>query len=211
MRNSLIKKFDYLNLKMSPSIYYLFKWFTTLLLFFVLVFVNYGYILAPIFAVVYYFMFDIILLDMNINNRKFDLESDALVFFDVFLLSLKGTKNIRKSLEITCESVNNNISKEIYKMLKDIKYGRTFDESMSKLIDTIPSEIICNILISIREASRTGNKLNDSVSVQLELLKERRDKNILTKYKLIPLSMFIVFLIFIFLILCIILLFKFIV
>ncbi|MBQ8659670.1 MAG: type II secretion system F family protein [Bacilli bacterium] len=210
MINNLKKKLDYLDLKISPTTYYLFKIVTTFMIFGFLMFVQFGYVIAPVCSIVYFCLFDVILLDMNINSRIMELEDDAISYFRVFLLSLKGGRNIRKAIEVTNSVVDNEMTKEFEKMLHNVKLGRTLDESLDIMIDKIPSITIGNILVSIKEASRMGNNLSNGINVQLESLRLNREKKLLNKYRMIPFKMFILFLIFMLFVFFFILLFNYI-
>ena len=61
----------------------LIRLFTSVILFILMLYVfDYGYIFGPIITLIYYFMFNRIVLDNKIKNRMIKLENEAMHFFD---------------------------------------------------------------------------------------------------------------------------------
>jgi len=61
----------------------------TILIFVItLIFSKYGYLLAPIFAILFYYLSEKIALDYQIYKRAKKLDKEALFFFEVLTLSL---------------------------------------------------------------------------------------------------------------------------
>ena len=55
---------------------------------------DYGYIFGPIITLIYYFMFNRIVLDNKIKNIMIKLENEAMHFFEVLTLSLETGRNL---------------------------------------------------------------------------------------------------------------------
>ena len=116
------------------------------------------------------------------------------------MLSIKGGRNIKKSLMYSTDIVDNTLSSVFKRVLFDEKVGKSFDESLIELKKRIPSDVVVNIISSIIEANRMGNNINDSVNDQLSYLNDRKNKRILNAYRIIPLKMAITSVVFVFLV-----------
>ena len=94
------------------------RYFTTLLVFLFILYVsNFGYILAPLISVVYYYMFHYVLIKIPIKNRIRDLDHQALYFFEILTLTLESGKNLENSLEITVFNVDSELAREFKRAL----------------------------------------------------------------------------------------------
>ncbi len=197
--STLQKKLKLLGINMKANVFVTFKIISSLVLFIILLFISkVGYLLAPIITVIYYVLVEYIFIDLEIYKRSLRLEYDALEFFPVFLLSLNGGRNIKKAIILSTSIVNNSLSKEFEKVLNDINIGKSLEEALLLLEDRIPSEIINNIILNIREANRFGNSISDSVNRHLELIEEKYQKNVIKNYKYVPLKLTIVSISFVF-------------
>lgn len=200
-KNSLSKigkKINYLGLKIESTTFNTLRLTTTITLFIILIFCNYGYIFAPLFTIIYYIAFEYILLDLNIIRRRKKIEESSIEFFSLFLTNLNTNRNIKKTLINTCQILNNNyLSYEFNKVINDTELGKTFDESLKLMTTRIPSEIIVNIICSLTEANRTGNSINNSIKEQLDFLILKRNEKIINSNKIIPIKMLLICIIFI--------------
>ena len=98
------------------------RYFTTLILFVVIIFTSdLGYLYAPLVSVVYYYLFHYVLLKKPIQNRARDLDHQALYFFEILTLTLESGKNLENSLEITVFNVDSELSREFKKALFEMK------------------------------------------------------------------------------------------
>jgi tight adherence protein C len=199
-------KFNLLGYTINPLVFIYMRLISSIILFILLLFVPYGYIVSPIVTFIYYFAIEYFVLNCSIKLRKSELEYDALEYFPIFLLSLNGERNIRKALVLSCNSVDNSLSNEFKRVLYDEKIGKSLDESLMLLKSRIPSEFITNIIVSIIEANRMGNSISDSVNIQLKYIEDKKNKRVLAYYKGIPLKMAIISMLFVFAILCLMIL-----
>lgn len=191
-------KFNLLGYTINPLVFICMRLISSIILFILLLFVPYGYIVSPIVTFIYYFAIEYFVLNYSIKLRKSELEYDALEYFPIFLLSLNGERNIRKALVLSCNSVDNSLSNEFKRVLYNEKIGKSLDESLMLLKSRIPSEFITNIIVSIIEANRLGNNINDSVNIQLSYIEERKNHKMMNSYKIVPLKMALLSLLFIF-------------
>lgn len=199
-------KFNLLGYTINPLVFIYMRLVSSIILFILLLFIPYGYIVSPIVTFIYYFAIEYFVLNCSIKLRKSELEYDALEYFPIFLLSLNGERNIRKALVLSCNSVDNSLSNEFKRVLYDEKIGKSLDESLMLLKSRIPSEFITNIIVSIIEANRMGNSISDSVNIQLKYIEDKKNKRVLAYYRSIPLKMAIISMLFVFAILCLMIL-----
>ena len=193
MKKRLQKKLDLLGYRINAKTVIMFKFISSIILFFLLLFVSkVGYVLAPIITIIYYFLVEYLFIDLAIYKRGIRLEEEALEFFNVFALSLKGGRNVKKAIQISTDIVDSELSLEFRKVLRDLKVGKSLEEALMLLESRIHSDRINNILINIREANRFGNDISDSIEKQLSLINEKNEKNIIKRYKVVPLYLTII-------------------
>lgn len=186
-KNRISRKLQLMGLHLNYKVFGYMRLVSTIILFIGLLFLSpYGYIVAPICALIYYFLLEYIILDLGIKRRKRLLESQANSFFRTFLLLLKSGRGIKNSLILTTTVLDNELSYEFRKELGNIKNGKTLEEGLSSLTLRIPSLIINNIITSIIEASRYGNNVLESILLQLEYIKEIEEKRVLRSYRVVP-------------------------
>lgn len=194
-------KLNKLGYDINPLIFVYMRLISSLILFSALLFlVEYGYVIAPVVTVLYYVFIEIVVLDWGIKVRVKEIENDALEFMPVFLISLKGGRNIKKSLLYTTEIIDNSLSGEFKRVLYDEKIGKSLDEALMNLKTRIPSDLVVNMIVSILEANRLGNNINESINNQLSYIDTKNKKRILNSYKVVPLKMAISSVIFVFLV-----------
>ena len=193
------KKMKYAGLSINPIIFIYMRLVSCIILFILSLFLcNYGYLVAPIISLIYYYFIEYVVIDLQIGNRKIELEDDALEYFPVLLLCLKGNNNVKKAISLTNDVVNNSLSKEFKKVINNVKIGKSLDESLSIMKDTIPSNFIINIIISLIEANRMGNSISNTIVDQLDYIEDKRRKKIIKYHRLMPLKVALVSIIFVF-------------
>ena len=196
------KKMKYAGMLINPGIFIYMRLVSCLILFFfLLLFSSCGYIVSPIVTNIYYYFVEYVILDIQIGKRKRELEEDALDYFPVLLLCLKGSSNIKKSIVLTNDQVKSSLSKEFDRVLRDVKTGKSLDESLTLMKERIPSIFIVNILVNLVEANRMGNSISDSIGGQLDFIDDKRKKKIIKYYRMMPLKVAISSIIFVFIML----------
>ena len=141
--NKLENKIKLANKKIDIYTYLDIKYLSSILIFVLsLCTFKVGYILGPIITIIYYNLYEYIILDKQIKKRIKKLEYEMLVFLDALILALESGKNIENSLEIVIFSLDNEISYEFKKTLFEMKFGKSLIESLESMKKRIPSESI---------------------------------------------------------------------
>lgn len=135
---------------------------------------KHGYIIAPIIAILSYFGYEYLTLDLPIKTRRKKLEREAIFYFEILLLSLESGKNLYNAIEITSKNVDSELAREFQKTLNEVKIGKSFTESIRDMKKRIPSETINNAILNMTESSVYGNSIEESLKNQLDYLKEKR-------------------------------------
>ena len=193
------KKLKYAGMIVNPSIFVYMRLVSSLILFiFLLFFSSYGYIIAPIVAIIYYYFIEYVILDIQIDKRKKELENDALDYFPILLLCLKGSNNVKKAISLTNDQVKNSLSKEFDRVIRDVKIGKSLDEALTLMKDRIPSTFIVNVIVNLVEANRMGNSISESIKDQLDYIEDKRKKKIVKYHRMMPFKVAIASIIFVF-------------
>lgn len=193
------KKLKYAGMIVNPSIFVYMRLVSSLILFiFLLFFSSYGYLIAPIVAIIYYYFIEYVILDIQIDKRKKELENDALDYFPILLLCLKGSNNVKKAISLTNDQVKNSLSKEFDRVIRDVKIGKSLDEALTLMKDRIPSTFIVNVIVNLVEANRMGNSISESIKDQLDYIEDKRKKKIVKYHKMMPFKVAIASIIFVF-------------
>ena len=79
----------------------------------------YGYIIAIVFVIVYYFLFEYVMLDSKIKQREKKINNEAIYFFEVLTLSLQTGRNLAEAIEITVNSVDGDLSLEFKEAMRE--------------------------------------------------------------------------------------------
>lgn len=160
-----------------------FRLISSIVIFLIILYTNnLGYVLGPIIVGLYYYFLPNLLLDNRIKKRKEKLERDAMFYFEVLSLSLESGNNLHNALLITSKSIDSDLSYEFRKVMEEVSFGKSLTESLDIMKQRIPSEIINNIILNIRESIIFGNNIVETLNNQIDYL---RDKKILETKALI--------------------------
>ena len=171
LKNYPVDEVNFLNIRLI----------TTIILFFIT-----GYILSPVIALVYYYLFEYLFLDTQVQKRTKQLDREALTFFEILTLTLESGRNLEKALEITVENVNSELSDEFKKTLFEIKFGKSLLEALNDTKKRIPSETINNIILNITQTNIFGNSIIDTMYSQIEFLRDKQVLSIREQMNKIP-------------------------
>lgn len=155
-----------------------------------------GYIYAPLFSIMYYFLINYILLDYPIKKRGLELEHEAIFFFEILALTLESGKTLTQALETTAKNIDSNISKEFLKTLNEVKMGKSLVESLKNMKNRIPSESINNTILNVTESSIFGSNIIDSLNNQLEYLKNKQLMVVKGKIAKLPIKISVISVVF---------------
>lgn len=136
------------------------------------VFLDHGYVLAPIFAILIYISLEKIVLDLKILKRGKKLEKEAIYFLEILILSLEGGRNLRHALQVTVDNVDLEISEEFRKTLAEVKLGKSLNEAFNAMKKRIPSDMINNAIINMISSNTFGSNIIDSMYNQIQYLRE---------------------------------------
>jgi tight adherence protein C len=157
------------------------------LLFLVLLFAfDYGYILAPVFTLVYYLLFNKAVITDKLNKREKKLESEAMHFFEVLTLSLETGRNLTSAIEVTTANVNGLLSEEFKETVREVSFGKSLSESLSDMQLRIPSDTINNIILSLTESNVYGNSIIKNLYSQIDFLREKRKMEVKGRISKVP-------------------------
>lgn len=160
---------------------------SSLIVFFVILYITtIGYFFAPLFTVIYYYLFEIVLLDIPLKKRIRKLDHEALYFFEILTLTLESGRNLEHALETAVFNVDSEISNEFKKTLFEMKFGKTLMESLEDMKKRIPSETINNIILNITQTSVFGNSIIETMYNQIEFLREKQILDIKGQINKIP-------------------------
>ncbi len=160
---------------------------TTIMIFIVMLFTSdYGYIVAPVATIVYYFGFNKIVLNDKIKKRTVKLENEAMHFFEVLTLSLETGRNLVEAIEVTTLNVDGILSLEFKEAVREVTFGKSLTEALTDMQDRIPSDTIKNIVLSLTEANLYGNSIIESLHNQIDYLREKRKLEVKGKISKIP-------------------------
>ncbi len=148
--------------------------FIVLLFLLIFVFSKMGYVLAPVIALLLYFLLEYILLDYPAKKRGKLLEKEALFFFEVFVLTLEGGRNLRQALVLTTENVDSELAREFKKTLAEVKLGKSLNESLESMKKRIPSDTINNTILNMIQSNTFGNSIIDSIYNQIDYLRNKQ-------------------------------------
>jgi len=161
-----IKKAD---LKISSNRYLTIQYLITIIIFILVMLVyDLGYIYAPIISITFYYLYDIIIIDLRTKERIKKLEYEALDFFEILALSLESGKNLENALEVTVFNTDTSLSSEFKQTLFEIKFGKSFREALVDTTKRIPSETINNIILNIIETDKFGNNIINVIYNKIE-------------------------------------------
>lgn len=147
---------------------------TSILIFFVILYsVDFGYIFAPIITFVYYKILPNLYYDPKIKKRSDLLDYEAMYFFEILALSLESGNNLINAIDATSHSIDSELSREFRFVIKEVKLGKSLDESLDLMKIRIPSDTINNIILNIRESNLFGNNIIDTLYNQIDYIRER--------------------------------------
>jgi len=209
MNKRVEKKINYLGLKMNYKVFIYMRLVSCFILFVMMLFlVDYGYIVSPLTTIAYYVFVEFIILDLGIKKRCAILEREAIDFFPIFLISLRSGRNVKQALKMTTDIIDSTLSREFRLVLSHMAIGKSVDESLELLEKRIPSPILNNIVFSIREEARRGTAITDSVMTQLGYIKDNIKKGILNDYKKVPFLLAIASIVFVFIEIVVLMVYK---
>lgn len=155
---------------------------TIILFVIILLITRYGYFIAPIASIVYYILYEKVLLDDRLKRRAIKLESEATYFFEVLTLSLETGRNLEQAISVSIKNIDSELSDEFKNATREVKFGKSLTESLEDMQRYIPSDSINNIILTLTQADLYGNSIINTMYNQIDYL---REKEILEKKAII--------------------------
>ncbi len=147
---------------------------------------NYGYIIAPIVTLTYYYMFNKVIIDNKLHKRMIKLESEAMHFFEVLTLSLETGRNLIEAIQVTTANVSGVLSGEFKETIREVDFGKSLNEALSDMQKRIPSDTINNIILSLTESNLYGNSIIQNLYNQIDFLREKRKMEVKGRISKVP-------------------------
>ena len=147
---------------------------------------RYGYIIAPCFTFIYYILFNKIALDDRLKKRMFQLEKEAMHFFEVLTLSLETGRNLIEAIDVTTTNVSGMLSNEFKETIREVTFGKSLNEALTDMQKRIPSDTINNIILSLTESNLYGNSIIKNLYNQIDFLREKRKMEVKGRISKVP-------------------------
>lgn len=174
-----------------------FRLLTSIVIFLVLLYTNeLGYILGPVFVILFYYFMPKLYFGIKVNKRKKILEHDAMFYFEVLSLAIESGNNLHNALLVTTNNIDNTLSKEFKIVINEVRYGKSLDEALEKMHYRIPSDIINNIILNIRESIMFGNNIIETLNNQVDYLREKKILEIKAVIAKIPMKISVISVVF---------------
>lgn len=146
---------------------------------------------------VFYYIGFSYLIDYYLDKRKKELESDALLFFEVLALALESGKDLVSSLEITTDSIHSSLSLEFKQVLYEIKYGKSVKEAFMSFKKRLPSDTLNNVILNMINSYSSGGNLVESLNEQVEYIRSIKKMELKEKINRLPIQISVVSVIFV--------------
>ena len=161
--------------------------FSSIIIFIVILYsFNYGYIIAPCVTLVYYFLFNKIMIDDKLRKRSLSIENDAMHFFEVLTLSLETGRNLVEAIEVTTANTSGILSNEFKETVREVSFGKSLNEALSDMQLRIPSDTVNNIILSLTESNLYGNSIITALYNQIDFLREKRKMEVKGRISKVP-------------------------
>lgn len=193
------RKIDLLGYKKAYDaiIFLNFRLLTSVFIFFVIIyFFKWGYFLAPLITFLYYIFLPRFVIDKKVNERREQLDSDALYFFEVLVLALESGRNLKIAIEITSHNIESELSDEFKKVMEEVYLGKSLDEALDSMKKRIPSETINNIILNITQSNIFGSNIIETMYNQIDYIRDKRILEMKAKISKIPIKISVVSVIF---------------
>lgn len=145
----------------------------TLFIFLLLIILKFNLLASILITLIYYILAEYIFFDIRLNKRTRKLEKEALFYFQILSLNLESGSNLGKAIELTSNNVDSNLSLEFNKVIEDISFGKSLNESLEDLKQRIPSVTVNNIILNLMESNIYGSNIIESLDNQLSYLSDK--------------------------------------
>ena len=93
---------------------------------------------------------------------------------------------------VTVDSDNGEITEEFKEALREVKYGKSLTEALEDMQNTIPTETVNNIILSLTQADLYGSSIIESLYTQIEYLRDKRRMEVKAEISKVPIKISII-------------------
>lgn len=193
--NKIRKKTNYLGIynKIDPIDFMNTRLIISIIIFFLSLYLSsFGFIYAPILTLIFYFLFEYIVLDYRIKKRISKIDYEALFFFEVLTLSLETGRNLKGALDLTCKNIDSEISDEFKATLREMEFGKTLPEALNNMKKRIPSDTINNVILNITQSNIFGNSIIETLNRQVDFLRDKKVLEVRGKMSKMPIKISVI-------------------
>lgn len=179
--------------KMSISTFLISRLIIELILLILLIFIpKYGLLIAITSVIIFHLIYTFLLIDYKIRLRNIKLYDETLTFIGMLKLGLQTTNNLTKAIEQTVEHLGNSLAKEFKSSLQKNQYHNDLNLVFQDVLETIPNQDVRVALIDLKEAE----DYNTSIPYIQENLEEKSILAERNHYKVLPILLSIISIIF---------------
>lgn len=180
--------------KITVNNFLLSRLFIEIILFLICLLIpKYGIIISIISVIIFHYLYTYLMLDSNINIRSKELFDEALIFFQMLKLSISTTKDLRKSLEIVSNRIDNSLAYDFREALSKYLYVNDMDLIFKDVIGSNPNQNVKTALLDLEQTNNytlTLDKIIDELQQQNSILVKQ-------KYQSLPIVLSVLSLVYI--------------
>ncbi len=167
--------------------------FTSFIVFFVVLYIfNFGYLLAPLITIIYYYLIEVLVLNSRVKKRASKLEGESMHLFEVLTLSIETGRNLEEAIKVTIDNVESELAEEFKEAIREVSFGKSLTESLNDMQENIPSESINNFILTLTQADIFGSSIIDTLNSQVDYLREKRKLEIKAEISKVPIKISII-------------------
>lgn len=182
-----------LSSKMDGITFINLRFLSSIIFFFIILYISkFGYIVAPISTILFYYLVGYVMIDNKIKVRTKKLESEAIHFFEVLTLSLDTGRNLEEAIKVTVSNVSGDLSLEFEEVMREVSFGKSLVEALTDMEKSIPSDNINNIVLSLTQADLYGSSIIQNLYEQIDYMREKRILEVKSEISKIPIKISVV-------------------
>ncbi len=181
------------NSKINTIVFLNFRIISFIIIFFVILYISsFGYVLAPVISILYYYFLEKIVIDSEIKRRQVSIEGEGINFFEILTLAIDAGRNLEGAIRITVDNTKGLLPIEFNEVLREVKYGKSLTEAMMDMQGRIPSDSINNIILSLVESDIYGSSVISNLNSQVDYLREKRKMEVKGEIAKVPIKISII-------------------
>lgn len=181
------------NSKINTIVFLNFRIISFIIIFFVILYISsFGYVLAPVISILYYYFLEKIVIDSEIKRRQVSIEGEGINFFEILTLAIDAGRNLEGAIRITVDNTKGLLPVEFNEVLREVKYGKSLTEAMMDMQGRIPSDSINNIILSLVESDIYGSSVISNLNSQVDYLREKRKMEVKGEIAKVPIKISII-------------------